>query len=186
MLSILSKAGGKIPPLINCQIIIQETTGVGKRKYLPRRHKKAPAVPGRCLRKYGPLRRRREPSYNLHPSPQVGCLQLALLLPTSGRKGSREACKPRTDPTSPITNVRIKKTHHTPRRGAHLCAHRYFTRLAGKRKGVFCKKVQEFSSSSARNCSVKRSYTVLSSSSLSRVERSSSPFSVTLLRITRP
>ena len=48
------------------------------------------------------------PCYNLHSS-QVGRLRPTLLLPTSARKGRREACKPFTDPTSRITNVRINR-----------------------------------------------------------------------------
>ena len=45
---------------------------------------------------------------------------------------------------------------------------------------------QEFSSSSSISCSINRSYTRCSSSSLSRVVSSSSPFYVTDFRITRP
>ena len=113
-----------------------------------------------------------EPRYNLPHNQQVGRLHSALSLPTSSAFRRREACKPRTDIASRITKCGLKKGPSQTPQGILQGYRQPLTRSGvGKRA---------YSSSSSRlssSCSMKRSYTALSSSSLSGVDRISSPFS---------
>ena len=86
-----------------------------------------------------PLQRRCEPSYNLHLTSQVGRLQPALLLPTSSRKGSREACKPHTDPTSHITKCEDKEDPSHTAQGDVPHVQMHYNRLLRKREEFFVK-----------------------------------------------
>ena len=128
------------------------------------------------------------PRYNLHIIGRwVACRILyCFQLPTAG--GSREACKPNSEPASRITKCGLMKdASRTPQGRELILSYSPAAKLEPFSREI----VQEVSpysssSSSSNRRSIKRSYTSVSSSSVSRVDSSSSPFSSMDFRITRP
>ena len=131
------------------------------------------------------------PCYNLHTLGRwVACTVLyCFQLPTAG--GSREACKPDDEPASRITECGLKEGPSRTPQGTFL----FYASITGE--GTFFPVLPSertaaqssppsSSSSSEKRRSMKRSYTSFSSSSVSRVESSSSPFSTMDFRMTSP